>query len=152
MKLALGRPTDRKPPFKYSALARVGFSDTDAQGVVYYGRYMPYIDLSRTEYFRHLGLLDRQVMIRTAMRAVHVEYLAPARFDDALEVFARVSRLGTTSLTTEHVVHRVDDDLLMATASQTAVFLHPSERRAWPIPDELRDVIVGFEGSDVEQR
>ena len=51
----LGRPTDRKPPFKYSALTRVWFSDTDAQGVVYYGRYMPYFDHARTEYHRHLG-------------------------------------------------------------------------------------------------
>ena len=37
----LGQPTERKPPFKYSALTRVGFSDTDAQGIVYYGRYLP---------------------------------------------------------------------------------------------------------------
>jgi acyl-CoA thioesterase FadM len=40
----LGRVTARRPPFKYSALARVWFSDTDAQGVVYYGRYLPYFD------------------------------------------------------------------------------------------------------------
>ena len=49
-----GRPTER-PPFKYSALDRVWFSDTDAQGVVYYGRYLPYFDHARTEYHRHLG-------------------------------------------------------------------------------------------------
>ncbi len=48
MTLELGRVSDRKPPFKYSALTRVGFSDTDAQGIVYYGRYLPYFDLSRT--------------------------------------------------------------------------------------------------------
>ena len=53
--IELGHVTDRKPPFKYSAFARVGFSDTDAQGVVYYGRYMPYFDLARTEFHRHLG-------------------------------------------------------------------------------------------------
>ena len=51
----LGQPTNRKPPFKYSALTRVGFSDTDAQGIVYYGRYLPYFDHARTEYHRHLG-------------------------------------------------------------------------------------------------
>ena len=51
----LGRVTDKRPPFKYSALARVWFSDTDAQGVVYYGRYLPYFDHARTEYHRHLG-------------------------------------------------------------------------------------------------
>ena len=51
----LGRTTDRRSPFKYSALTRVWFSDTDAQGVVYYGRYLPYFDHARTEYHRHLG-------------------------------------------------------------------------------------------------
>jgi len=53
--IELGRVTDRKPPFKYSAIARVWFSDTDAQGVVYYGRYLPYFDHARVEYHRHLG-------------------------------------------------------------------------------------------------
>ena len=54
-----GARTDRRePPFKFSALTRVGFSDTDAQGIVYYGRYLPYFDLARVEYHRHLGLLD----------------------------------------------------------------------------------------------
>ena len=51
----LGRVTDRRPPFRYSAIARVWFSDTDAQGIVYYGRYLPYFDHARTEYHRHLG-------------------------------------------------------------------------------------------------
>jgi YbgC/YbaW family acyl-CoA thioester hydrolase len=46
-----------RPPFKFSAQTRVGFSDTDAQGVVYYGRYMPYFDLARVEYHRHLDML-----------------------------------------------------------------------------------------------
>src|SRR4026209_2721288 len=48
--------TDRRPPFRFSAHARVWFSDTDAQGVVYYGRYLPYFDHARLEYHRHLGL------------------------------------------------------------------------------------------------
>ena len=39
------------------SLARVWFSDTDGQGVVYYGRYLPYFDYARVEYLRHLGLL-----------------------------------------------------------------------------------------------
>ena len=51
--IELGHVTERKPPFGYAAYTRVGFSDTDAQGVVYYGRYLPYFDLARTEYHRH---------------------------------------------------------------------------------------------------
>ncbi len=73
MTLELGRVTDRKPPFKYSALARVGFSDTDAQGIVYYGRYMPFFDVARVEYTRHLGLVishadEQQFVMRAADR------------------------------------------------------------------------------------
>ena len=90
----VGHVSDRKPPYRYSAYARVGFSDTDAQGVVYYGRYMPYFDLARTEYHRHLGRVAIG-NVDFAMRAVTVEYLAPARFDDLLEIFVRVERIGT---------------------------------------------------------
>ena len=151
MKLELGQATDRKPPFKYSALARVGFSDTDAQGVVYYGRYLPYVDLSRAEYFRHLGLLQRDLMVDIAMRALSVEYFAPARFDDTLEVFVRVCRLGRTSITFEHAAYRVEDDMLMMSARLTAVFLELAERRPLLIPEEFRHVILDFEGDDVER-
>jgi YbgC/YbaW family acyl-CoA thioester hydrolase len=76
--------TGTKAPFKFSARTRVGFSDTDAQGIVYYGRYNPYFDLARVEYHRLLGLLHREAEGDFVMRANDVEYFAPARFDDEL--------------------------------------------------------------------
>ena len=44
------------------------------------------------------------------MRASHVEYHAPARFDDLLEIFVRVERIGTTSVTYDYAAYRCDDD------------------------------------------
>jgi acyl-CoA thioester hydrolase len=150
--LELGRLTDRRPPFKYSALARVGFSDTDAQGIVYYGRYMPYFDLARVEYMRHLGLrFEAHGEHQFVMRATTVEYHAPARFDDLLEVFVRARRIGRTSLTTAYAVHRVDDDELMCEAEQTAVYVDLAQRRAVPVPDVYREPIRGLEGDDLEE-
>jgi acyl-CoA thioester hydrolase len=147
----LGRLTGRKPPFKYSALARVWFSDTDAQGIVYYGRYLPYFDHARVEYHRHLGLLGpiagRHEFV---MRASTVEYLAPARFDDLLEIFVRLRRIGRTSVTYDFAAYRVDDDLIMCTAQQTLVLVDLDERRAAPIPDSFRDAIRAFERDDLE--
>jgi acyl-CoA thioester hydrolase len=140
----LGRPTDRKPPFRYSALTRVWFSDTDAQGVVYYGRYMPYFDHARTEYHRHLGLRMGSTDGEFAMRASTVEYVAPPRFYDLLEVFVRMSRLGTTSVTFEQAAYRVEDDALMCTATQTMVFIDV-ERRKTAIPDAYRRIVETFE-------
>jgi acyl-CoA thioester hydrolase len=150
VRLELGRPTDRKPPFKYSALTRVGFSETDAQGVVYYGRYMPYFDLSRWEYFRHLELVGDERVGDFVMRAQTVDYVAPARFDDTIEVFARAARLGRTSVTFEHAAYRVEDDELMVTARQTLVHIDLADRRARPLPERFRAAVLGFE-DDVEQ-
>src|SRR3954447_7320369 len=151
MALELGRVTDRKPPFKYSSLIRVGFSDTDAQGIVYYGRYLPYFDSARVEYHRHLGMLgaargDQEFV----MRANTIEYLAPARFDDLVEVFIRVSRIGRTSVGYELAAYKHEDNVLMVTAQQTLVLVDLGERRPRAIPDEYREKIGDFEGEDLE--
>jgi acyl-CoA thioester hydrolase len=146
----LGRVTDRKPPFKYSALARVWFSDTDAQGIVYYGRYLPYFDHARVEYHRHLGTLGLGAESEFVMRASTVDYLAPARFDDLLEIFVRLARIGRTSATYECAAYRMEDDLLMVTAQQTLVLVDRDERRPCPIPDAFRERIRAFEGADLE--
>ncbi len=140
----LGRVTDAKPPFRYSALTRVWFSDTDAQGVVYYGRYLPYFDHARTEYHRHLGLSLGMEDGEFAMRASTVEYVAAARFDDLLEVYVRAARLGTTSVTFEHAAYRLADDVLMCTATQTLVFVDPERRKA-PVPERYRAAVEAFE-------
>jgi acyl-CoA thioester hydrolase len=144
--MELGRVTDRKPPFRYSALNRVWFSDTDAQGVVYYGRYLPYFDHARTEYHRHLGRIDMGGH-EFVMRASTIEYHAPAKFDDLLETFVRVARIGRTSITYDHAAYRVEDDALMVTATQTLVLIDPVARRPVPVPDVVRDVVAAFEGA-----
>ncbi len=146
VELETGRVTDRRPPFRYSALARVWFSDTDAQGVVYYGRYLPYFDHARLEYHRHLDLLglwrgEREFV----MRAITVAYEAPARFDDLLEVFVRTARIGRTSVTTELAAYRVEDDGLMCTATLTLVLIDVASRRPTPIPEDYRAAITAFE-------
>jgi acyl-CoA thioester hydrolase len=140
-----------KAPFKFSARTRVGFSDTDAQGIVYYGRYNPYFDLARVEYLRSLGLLKQRGEAGDfVMRANDVEYFAPAVFDDEIEVFVRVSRLGRTSVTFAFAAYRLPDDLLMVTAHQTLVFVDLAERKACPVPDSFRDPVLAFEGDDVD--
>jgi acyl-CoA thioester hydrolase len=143
-----------RPPFKFSARTRVGFSDTDAQGIVYYGRYLPYFDLARVEYHRMLGLLGMDVGepgVEFVLRAVTVEYLAPAVFDDEIEVFVRVARIGNTSATYEFCAFRATDDRLLVRATQTLVLVDLDERRARPIPEEFRETIRGYEGQDVER-
>jgi acyl-CoA thioester hydrolase len=148
--IEVGHMTGRKPPFKYAAFTRVGFSDTDAQGIVYYGRYLPYFDLARVEYHRHLEILgaamgDEQFV----MRASSVEYFAPAQFDDLIEIFIRMRKIGRTSATYECAAYRIENDVLMVTATQTLVLVDLDERRPCGVPDWYREQITAFEGEDL---
>jgi acyl-CoA thioester hydrolase len=82
------------------------------------------------------------------MRAVNVEYVAGARFDDLLEIFVRVERIGTTSITYDHAAYRIDEDgdTLMATAKATVVCIALDVRKAVPVPDAFRRQIAALEG------
>jgi acyl-CoA thioester hydrolase len=139
--------TDVRPPFRFSATTRVGFDETDAQGVVYYGRYNPYFDRARVEYLRHLGLLAAEPgsFAEFVMRANHVEYHAPAVFDDLIEMFIRVAGIGRTSVRWEYAAVR-DDGVLLVTADQTLVQIDVASRRPTPVPAAFRERIEAFEG------
>ena len=152
MTFELGFTTGEKAPFKYAARTRVGFSDTDAQGIVYYGRYVPYFDVARVEYHRHLGLSSELLAGNEfVMRAMHVEYHAPAVFDDLLEIFVRLARIGRTSATYEFAAYREADEVLMVTATQTLVLVDLDERKACEIPETFVEKVRAFEGDDLER-
>jgi acyl-CoA thioesterase FadM len=108
MELELGRVTDRKPPFKFSSLTRVGFSDTDAQGIVYYGRYFPYFDVARVEYFVTFICCTRtRGRPRTACLDISTSLRRASTITRGVH---RVERIGRTSMTSRQA-YRVDDDL-----------------------------------------
>jgi acyl-CoA thioester hydrolase len=138
--------TERKPPFRFSHVTRVGFDETDAQGVVYYGRYLPYFDRARVEYLRHLGLLHAGPVDREfVMRANRVEYHAPARFDDLLEVYVRCERIGTSSAVFQFAAcdERGAD---LCTAEQVLVLIDRGTRRPVTVGEAYRSAVDLFEG------
>jgi acyl-CoA thioester hydrolase len=145
--------TDRVPPFRFSLRTRVDFSDTDAVGILYYGRYPPYFDRALIAYRRHLGLPllgdPGHVLV---IRALRCEYHAPARFDDELEVFVRVARLGRSSQTAVLRVEEVSggEPRHLADGQIVAVGLERYGGRPSPIPDHIRGTIAEFEGDALE--
>jgi acyl-CoA thioester hydrolase len=141
-------PTDALPPFRFSAFMRVGFDETDAQAVVYYGRYFPYFDRSRVEYQRHLKLLHSLPPgLEFVMRHVACEYEAPARFDDEIEVFIRTASIGRSSWKWEMAVHHCESGALLARAEQVMVLIDRGARRPEPVPEHIREAVLAFEGS-----
>jgi acyl-CoA thioester hydrolase len=126
---------------------RVGFNETDAQGVVYYGRYPPYFDAARVEYLRHLELLHSLPEHHEfVMRRSTQQYDAPARFDDSLEVFIRIARIGRTSLTLEFRALHATDRTLLAIADQVMVLIDARTRTPVEVVPRWREAIERFEG------
>jgi acyl-CoA thioester hydrolase len=127
---------------------RVGFDETDAQAVVYYGRYFPYFDRARVEYQRHLQLLHRLPPGQEfVMRRALCEYEAPARFDDEIEVFIRSAAIGRTSWRWEAAVHHCESGELLARAEEVMVLIDRTARAPVPVPGNVRDAVDAFEGS-----
>jgi acyl-CoA thioester hydrolase len=86
----------------------VYYEDTDAGGVVFYANYLKYFERARTEMLRNLGfeqddLLTEQNVI-FVVRSVNIDYLKPARFNEQLDVSAKVIECQKTNLTFEQQV------------------------------------------------
>ena len=88
-----------KTDFKFATQLRVRWSEGDAQGIVFYGVYLDYLDVAQAEYYRNLGLRlydpEGRRSFDTATVKATLEYRSPARVDDTLDVHARVGDLNT---------------------------------------------------------
>jgi acyl-CoA thioester hydrolase len=94
---------------------RVYYEDTDAGGVVYYANYLKMAERARTEMLRSGGLEHGRLLaecgVAFAVRRCEVEYLKPARLDDALEVQSRVVQVGRASIWLDQSVRRGETEL-----------------------------------------
>jgi acyl-CoA thioester hydrolase len=129
---------------------RVYYEDTDSGGVVYYANYLKFMERARTEWLRSLGF-EQDELIATknvlfAVRSVQVDYLKPARFNQALVVKSTIKQLGRASLTFEQTILNQDQEVLCAGLVKIAS-LTADEMRPVAIPQEMMQRLKG-EGSD----
>ena len=118
---------------------RVRYSECDAQQHVFNANYLMYFDVTMTELWRdRLGGYDAMLAagVDMVVAEASVRYLAPARFDDLLEIEPVVSHLGTTSLVTKLLVRR-DGDML-AEGELRHVFVDTATMTKTPLPDPVR--------------
>ncbi len=96
---------------------RVYYEDTDSGGVVYYANYLKFMERARTEWLRSLGLeqdeLIAQDAVIFAVRSVQVDYLLPARFNEALTVSVDVLEQGRASLIFEQIIRKNNDETIL---------------------------------------
>ena len=99
---------------EFSIPTRVYIEDTDAGGIVFYVNYLKFMERARTEWLRSLGF-DKAGANRESfqfvVKAVDIQYYAPARLDDELEVSANLIKLSGASMKLMQEVHRGDEKL-----------------------------------------
>ena len=125
---------------------RVYYENTDAGGVVYHSEYLKFFERTRTEWLRSLGFeqseLRTQHGIVFVIRSATVQYLRPAKFDDELQVLARVIKLGRSAFEFEQEIWRKDEKLV--TAHIVVVCVHAEGFRPVSIPEHIRNKIQEF--------
>jgi len=95
---------------EFSWPARVYWEDTDGGAIVYYANYLRFLERARTEWLRAQGhsqlALAREPGILFTVVSVHVDYRAPARLDDELEITCAPSAEGAATLRFAQRIYR----------------------------------------------
>ena len=123
----------------FSLPTRVYWEDTDAGGVVYHAQYLAFLERARTEWMRAHGngqetlRLDHDLVF--AVRAMRIDFRAPARLDDALQVTAVLRQCRRASLVIAQEVRR--DGVLLLDAEVRIAALQATSFRPRAIPELL---------------
>ena len=138
-----------KNEFHFSTTVRVRWMECDAQSIVFNGAYMGYLEIAQAEYFRNLGfsiyrIAQNDYFDSAVVKAV-IEFKSPAKVDEVLELFARVSRIGNTSLTMQVEIYRIEEELLLTTMEAVYVGFHADAGTTRPVPDAIRSLVNHFE-------
>jgi acyl-CoA thioester hydrolase len=129
-------------PFRY--YVRVRYQECDAQHVVFNARYGDYIDLACFEFLRAAlpsprDVFDGTFEIQTVRQVV--DWKAPARFDDVLEISVWANRIGTTSFTLSFELRRASEGALLVTSETVYVHVDPKSFSKREIEPRMRTAL-----------
>ncbi len=104
---------------------RVYYEDTDAAGVVYYANYLKFMERARTEWLQALGFplaaFEREHGVVFVVHRCEIDFLQPARLNDALGVTVEVEQRGASRLVARQEVRRGDTVLTSARVTLACV-------------------------------
>ena len=119
--------------------ARVYWEDTDAGGVVYHAQYLAFMERARSEWMRVIGFGQDRLRLESnlcfVVRAMSIDFRAPARLDDLLSVSVRLAQCRGASLVIVQEVRR-DGELLVGAEVRVAA-VSADRFRPMPIPEAV---------------
>src|SRR3954469_239202 len=143
-RLGLTQPVTT-PAENFRYYLRVRYVECDAQKVVFNSRYSEYVDVSINEFLRAIGVLPEFLEGNLDFQLVKqtVEWKAPARFDQVLELTIAAIRLGTTSFTIGTTFRIAGESQAIVTAETVYVLVDGKTLIKRALPDSLRAALSG---------
>ena len=137
----LANSPDSENAITYHWPVRIYYEDTDAAGVVYHSNYLNYMERARTEYLRSAGFsqakLDKELGVVFVVANLCINFLAPAQFDDMLDVNCRIIHAGGSKFEFEQSIINSTGKLL-CTAKINIVCVDSSTFRPKRIPQQIK--------------
>jgi acyl-CoA thioester hydrolase len=127
---------------------RVRYGEIDSQAVLFNARYLDYADIAITEYFRRLGIsfASGPETPEFHVAKATVEYKAPIRYDEEIDLTVRTLKLGRSSLTLNIEFRGAGEEGLRATVEEIYVHVDLKSGKSAPLPDWVRAAIEAVEG------
>jgi acyl-CoA thioester hydrolase len=123
---------------------QIYYHDTDAGGVVYYGRYLNYLEEARTEFLERKGIdleIFRQKKFLYAVRKCAISYESPARYGDIILCDAKLIKITVARLIFEQEIHDKKTGRLILKAEVTLVSLN-KDFKTTPIPEDIKTLLA----------
>ncbi|TNF56586.1 MAG: YbgC/FadM family acyl-CoA thioesterase [Burkholderiales bacterium] len=143
-------PKLQRSDFRCLHRLRVRWAEVDMQKIVFNAHYLMYFDTAVTDYWRAVALPYEAAMHQLGgdiyVAKATVEFHASARMDDMLEVGMKCSRIGNSSLTFTGAIFRGEEHLI--SGELIYVFADPATQRSQPVPQSLRDILLGYEAGE----
>lgn len=122
---------------------RIYYEDTDAGGVVYYANYLKFMERCRTEWLSSLGVEQDGWLadgVAFVVRSISVDYHAPARFNDRIQVTCRLAALKRASLVFHQQILNAEGRLLIS-GQVTIACVNLQQMKPMPIPEPIYGVL-----------
>lgn len=133
--------------FSFFHTLRVRWSEVDMQAIVFNGNYLNYFDVAFTEYWRATALpgvmAQADAGLEMFARKASIEYHAPSRFDDMLDIGVRCAAIGRSSM--RFVLEIYKDQEMMVSGEMTYVYADSRIRKSEPVPAAWRERLQAFE-------
>ena len=121
---------------------KIYYHHTDSGGVVYYARYLEFLEEARTEFFAERGFSIKDLAGQGTMFVVarqETDYKFPAVYGDTLTIQTSVTETSAVRINFENEIRNQDDKLIVK--AKTVLVCVGSDLRPKATPDDIRSKI-----------